>query len=279
MFAKRTNWNLTTNRYTQTLERLRGEGRKLLDLTVSNPTEAGLGYDTAAVLAALGHPEVMQYQPSAMGLLAARQAVAGYYAKKEPSLAIRAEQIILTTSTSEAYTWLLRLLCEAGDEILVAQPSYPLVEFLADLCDVKIVRYPLLYDHGWLIDLHALEAACTERTRAVLVGNPNNPTGNFVSSEERKALQQLCSKRGMALIADEVFLDFALGTEPGASLAGENEALTFVLSGISKVCGLPQMKLGWMIVGGPEAAYKQAMERLEVIADTYLSPAAPQQAA
>jgi alanine-synthesizing transaminase len=207
-------------------------------------------------------------------LLSAREAVAGYYAERGAS--VSPKQIILTTSTSEVYSFLFRLLCDPGDEVLVASPSYPLFDLLAGIQDVKLASYPLFYDHGWHIDLHALESAVTARTRAVLVVHPNNPTGSFVSEAERLALLKLCAKRELALIADEVFLDFV---QPGAaaeSFARDQElALTFTLSGLSKIAALPQLKLAWLVGGGPAEIRQQAMQRLEVIADTYLSVNAP----
>jgi alanine-synthesizing transaminase len=278
MFAKRTHWNLTPNRLSEALAAHRAAGKPLIDLTVSNPTECGLVYDAEAILRALRNPVALKYEPNAKGLTAARQAVTEYYAERGSK--VGSEDILLTTSTSEAYSYIFRTLCDPGDEILIPSPSYPLFDFLADIHDVKLVRYPLLYDHGWLTDFHALEQAITSRTRGVIVVHPNNPTGHFVKSAEMSKLNAICSARQLAIIADEVFLDFTLdaSTRP-ASFAANAGALTFTLSGLSKVSGLPQMKAAWLMIAGPEEMKREALSRLEVIADTYLSMSAPVQLA
>lgn len=277
MFARRTEWKLSPNDYTQTLERFRSSGRELLDLTASNPTNIGLHYDTERLLASLNNPGALEYEPLAKGLLSARQAVVSYYGKK--GIQLSPEQLFLTVSTSEAYSYAFRLLCDPGDEVLVPQPSYPLFEFLADLQDVKLAPYELIYDHGWQIDFHSLECAITNRTRGVLVVHPNNPTGSFVKQAEKTLLDRICTDRELAIIADEVFLDYSLGNGDELSFAGNRGALTFTLSGLSKISGLPQMKVAWMAVSGPEALAANAIARLEVIADTYLSMNAPLQCA
>jgi aspartate/methionine/tyrosine aminotransferase len=277
MFADRTNWNFKANRLSQALALHRASGKKLLDLTVSNPTECGFQYDAQAVLRALSNPDSLAYAPNPRGLAPARQAVAGYYTARGDTVA--AEDIFLTTSTSEAYSFAFRTLCNSGDELLIPEPSYPLFDFLADIQDVRLVRYPLIYDHGWQIDFHALERAITPRTRGVIVVHPNNPTGHFCKSQEITRLNQICSARQIALIADEVFLDFALAGSQPPSFAANSVALTFTLSGLSKIAGLPQMKVAWSVVGGPEKLKTQALMRLEVIADTYLSMNAPVQLA
>src|ERR1700691_1321706 len=211
------------------------------------------------------------------GLRCAREAVAGYYRKQHDD--IDPESIVLTTSTSEGYSYLFRLLCNVGDEILVPKPSYPLFEFLADLQDVKLVPYPLLYDHGWQIDFPSLYKAVNHRTRAVVVGPPNNPTGSFVADEERNLLNNFCREYKLSLIADEVFLDYAHDGVPRSTFAANRELLTFTLSGISKISGLPQMKLAWIVANGPAEVVSAALARMEVIADTYLSMNAPIQLA
>ena len=277
MFAKRTNWNLTPNRLSEALAAHRAAGKPLLDLTVSNPTESGFEYDGVAILDALRNPAALSYEPNPKGLESARRAVAGYYADRGEN--VSAEDIFLTTSTSEAYSYVFRTLCDPGDELLIPSPSYPLFDFLADIQDVSLVRYPLLYDHGWQIDFHALEQAITSRTRGVIVVNPNNPTGHFAKRTEIAKLNFICSARGIAIIADEVFLDFALCGDRPASFAANRGAPTFTLSGLSKICGLPQMKAAWVIAGGPEEWKREALARLEVIADTYLSLNAPVQLA
>jgi alanine-synthesizing transaminase len=218
MFSERTNWKLAQNRFTEALEQVRAGGAKILDLTVSNPTRVGLEYDSRAILAALSSPQALDYDPQAKGLLPARQAVAEYYRSEHGVHELDAEQIVLTTSTSEGYSFVFRLLCNAGDELLVPKPSYPLFEFLADLEDVKLVPYPLIYDHGWQMDFPSLEKAVTARTRGVVVVHPNNPTGSYVKAEEFGPLNALCRERGLALIVDEVFLDY--GLEVGTAAPG-----------------------------------------------------------
>src|SRR5467141_2648931 len=277
MFAKRTNWNMTPNRLSEALAAHRAAGKPFIDLTVSNPTECGFEYDSPAILDALRNPAALAYEPNPRGLESARRAVAGYYADREET--VSAEDIFLTTSTSEAYSYVFRTLCDPGDELLIPTPSYPLFDFLADIQDVSLVRYPLLYDHGWLIDFHALEQAITPRTRGVIVVHPNNPTGHFAKHGEIAKLNSICSAQELAIIADEVFLDFALDENRPASCAANRGAPTFTLSGLSKLSGLPQMKAAWLIAGGPQEWKSEALARLEVIADTYLSVNAPVQLA
>ncbi len=273
MFSRRTAWKLAANRLTEAQAELRRTGGKLFDLTVSNPTHAGFAYDEAAILRALNHTASLDYDPQPKGLPSARAAVAGYYRDRGDQ--VDADSLILTTSTSEGYSFLFRLLCDAGDEVLVPKPSYPLFEFLADLDDVKLAPYLLIYDHGWHIDLPSLHKAITERTRAVVVVHPNNPTGSFASTAERAALNGFCAEHELALIVDEVFLDYSHDGVERQSFIGNREALTFTLSGLSKISGLPQMKLAWIGVSGEHAG--EALDRLEVIADTYLSVNAPMQ--
>lgn len=277
MFADRTNWNLAPNRLSEALARHRAHSRLLIDLTASNPTACGFHYDAGAILQALQKPEALSYNPEPRGLASARAAVAGYY--RDHDIALSVEDIILTASTSEAYSFVFRALCNPGDEFLVPAPSYPLFEYLADIQDVKLLTYTLLYDHGWQLDFHAIEKAATPRTRGVIVVNPNNPTGNYIKRTELDALGGLCSARGMALVSDEVFLDFALETGLPCTFAANDRALTFTLSGLSKISGLPQMKTAWLIVSGPSQLKARALERLEVIADTYLSVNTPVQLA
>jgi alanine-synthesizing transaminase len=277
MFAKRTNWNLAPNRLSGALAAHRAAGKTLIDLTVSNPTECGFEYDGPAILNALGNPASLSYEPNPRGLESARRAVAGYYADGQENVSV--EDIFLTASTSEAYSYVFRTLCDPGDELLIPSPGYPLFDFLADLQDVRLLRYPLLYDHGWQIDFHALEQAITPRTRGVIVVNPNNPTGHFAKSAAMGRLNSICSAREMAIIADEVFLDFPIEANPPASFAGNCGAPTFTLSGLSKISGLPQMKAAWLLASGPQPWKSEALGRLEVIADTYLSLNAPVQLA
>jgi aspartate/methionine/tyrosine aminotransferase len=275
MFASRTNWNLTENRLTQAVAEHRRAGRALIDLTLSNPTEAGFSYDATAILSALQNPNSLHYEPASQGLLSAREAVANYYAEKKA--AVSPTDLFLTTSTSEAYSYLFRLLCNPGDEVLIPSPSYPLFDFLADLNDVALVRYPLVYDHGWQIDFASLERAITPRTRAAIVVHPNNPTGHYAKASEQSQLAALCAKNNLAIISDEVFLDFSLEGTTATTFAAQSSALTFSLSGLSKLCGLPQMKSAWIALSGPENLKQDARQRLEVIADSYLSMNAPVQ--
>jgi alanine-synthesizing transaminase len=283
MFASRTNWRLETNRLTRALKEHLRSGKELLDLTASNPTTCGLAYPEREILAALTDPRALVYRPESKGLLEAREAVAEYYVGRagfSGSVApVDPERVLLASGTSEAYSHIFRLLCEAGDEILAPAPSYPLFEFLADLADIRLVPYPLLYDHGWQIDFTSLCAALTPRSRAVLVVHPNNPTGSFVKPHEAAELGETCAAREMAIVADEVFLDYASGATPPHTFALSDTALTFTLSGLSKISLLPQMKLAWTVVSGPEAAVQTAVDRLEIIADTYLSPSTPVQLA
>jgi len=284
MFSSRTNWHLEPNRFAQALEAHRRSGRKLFDLTASNPTTCGFSYPQHEILAALADRRAFEYRPEAKGLPETRAAVSDYYRGRRgfsgaAGSDVDPGRIFLTSSTSEAYTYLFRLLCEAGDEILVPAPSYPLFEFLADLADVRLVSYPLLYDHGWQIDLPGLREAVTPRSRALLVVHPNNPTGSFVKPREAAELAALCARHNMAIVADEVFLDYGADATEAPTFAFEHVALTFTLSGLSKIVALPQMKLAWLVVSGPESLAQQAIDRLEVIADTYLSPSTPIQLA
>jgi alanine-synthesizing transaminase len=284
MFAERTNWSLTPNRLSQALARRRSRGERVLDLTASNPTVCGFEYEREAVLQALANPLALAYSPDPRGLDVARRAVAGYYAERGATPGV--DDILLATSTSEAYSWVFRTLCNPGDAVLIPAPSYPLFGFLADIADVRLVRYPLVYDHGWQMDMHALEEAVTPAARAVVVVHPNNPTGHYTSAREAERLSELCAAREMAVIADEVFFDFAIGEGTPSKIvsgprtfAANSAALTFTLGGLSKSCGLPQMKAAWLVVSGPERLKAEALARLEVIADTYLSPNAPVQLA
>ena len=279
MFSQRTNWPLAHNAFTRALEEVRASGQQILDLTVSNPTEAGVQPAPEAVLGALANPEVMRYNPQPRGLLGARKAVCRYYRESHGIFDLDPERLVLTTSTSEAYSYVFRLLCNPGDEILVPKPSYPLFEFLADLSDVKLVPYPLIYDHGWQIDFDSLYKAATPHTRAVIVVHPNNPTGSYASASETSALNVFCKDYNLALIVDEVFLDYAHDGAARPSFVANTSALTFTLSGISKISALPQMKLSWVVTSGPQQLVAQAGARMEIIADTFLSMNAPVQLA
>lgn len=277
MFSRRTDWNLAANRFTEAVRAVQKSGQTILDLTISNPTRAELSYDQKAILESLASAAALDYAPEAKGLLRAREAVSTYYAERGEQL--DPEHLVLTTSTSEGYSYVFRLLANPEDELLVPKPSYPLFEFLADLNDVKLVPYPLIYDHGWQIDLHSLSQAVTEKSRAILCVHPNNPTGSYVSAEERSKLNELCAQRKMGLVVDEVFLDYAYDGQQRRSFVNNTGALTFTLSGLSKISALPQMKLGWIAVSGSEEFATEALARLEVIADTYLSVGTPVQLA
>jgi aspartate/methionine/tyrosine aminotransferase len=279
MFSQRTNWQLTPNAVTRALDEARAAGGEILDLAVSNPTEAGVRPNAEIVLAALTNPDAMHYDPQPRGLLAARQAVCRYYRESHDVYDLEPESLILTTSTSEAYSYVFRLLCNPGDEVLVPKPSYPLFEFLADLADVKLVSYPLLYDYGWQIDFDSLYKVATARSRAVILVHPNNPTGSYVSSTETAALNRFCDDHNLALIVDEVFLDYAHDGAPRHSFVANADTLTFILSGVSKISALPQMKLAWVATGGPKEIVAAAGARLEIIADTFLSLNTPVQLA
>ena len=241
-----------------------------LDLTVSNPTTAGIEYDVASITGALSDPRLLVYEPAPFGLRSAREAVAR-------CSNVDADRVILTASTSEAYSFVFKLLCDPGDEVLAPRPSYPLFDFLAQLESVRLVHYRLFYDHGWHIDWHDLRQRVTNRTRAVIVVNPNNPTGSYL---KRGDLDQFAAL-GLPLISDEVFstYEFTEDAERVRSVAGEDRILTFALNGLSKLAGLPQLKLGWMMVNGPRTQRDDARARLEVIADTYLSVGTPVQVA
>lgn len=279
MFSRRTDWKLTPNPFTEAQREVSAAGRKVFDLTASNPARAGLHYDAEAILNSLKNPKAMDYDPQPKGLRSAREAVAAYYREQHGEFLIDPESLVLTTSTSEGYSYVFRLLSNPDDEVLVPKPSYPLFEFLADLQDVKLAPYPLLYDHGWQIDFPSLARAVTLRTRALVVVHPNNPTGSYVSSGERAQLNSFCREHGIALIVDEVFLDYPHDGAPRPSFVLNPDVLTFTLSGLSKISGLPQMKLAWVATSGAAPAVVAAMDRMEVIADTYLSMNAPIQLA
>jgi alanine-synthesizing transaminase len=277
MFSRRTDWKLTPNRFTEAVQEVRASDKEILDLTVSNPTRTGIAYDQPAILDSLRNLKSLDYDPQPKGLLAARQAVAEYYRERHEH--VDPEHLVLTTSTSEGYSYVFQLLANPGEEVLVPKPSYPLFDFLAELQDVKLVGYPLLYDHGWQMDWPSLESAVSDKTKAVVVVNPNNPTGSYVKAQERERLGEFCHKRELALVVDEVFLDYAHDGSHRASFLVNDRTLTFTLSGISKISALPQMKLAWIAVSGPQADVDVAVQRLEVIADTYLSLNAPVQLA
>ena len=278
MFSSRFHWDLRPNRLARALAEKRRAGARLLDLTESNPTRAGIDYPPE-ILAAFDDPAMLAYAPAPAGARRAREAVAAYYAARGER--VEPERILLTASTSEAYAYLFKLLADPGEHVLVPRPSYPLFEFLAAMESIEVRPYPLAYHGGWSIDLDALETAISPRTRAVALVHPNNPTGSYVKRFELESLARLGAGRGIAIVSDEVFSDYAFAPDPQrvATLAGFDECLGFAMSGLSKVAGLPQMKLGWIVVSGPPALRAEAMEKLEWIADTYLSVGTPVQCA
>jgi alanine-synthesizing transaminase len=274
--SSRTAWDLSANALAARVDALRASGRPHLDLAESNPTRVGLAWDPAELAAVLADRRVATYEPTPAGLPEAREAVAEYLAAR--GAPVDAGRILLTASTSEAYALLFKLLCDPGDEVLVPAPAYPLLDLLADLEAVRLVRYPLRDEGGWHLDLAALEAAIGPRTRAVIVVSPSNPTGSVHDAAELAALDRLCAANDLALLGDEVFADTAIGRCPSV-VAGRREALAFHLAGLSKICGLPQLKAAWIAAAGPEARVGPALARLEVVADAYLSVSGPAQLA
>jgi alanine-synthesizing transaminase len=268
-FSRRLPSELRPNKLTEILNEKRRRGARILDLTESNPTRAGIEYP-AGFLKSLATDEAARYDPEPFGLLAAREVIAREY--QAP-----VDRIVLTASTSEAWSWLFKLLCDPGDEVLVPRPSYPLFEYLAALESVQIRHYNLFYDHGWFIDFHTIAGAVNERTRAIVLVNPNNPTGHFLRRHELSELMSF----GLPILSDEVFRDYRLKPSPDSvgTLQNAGERLSFTLNGLSKTVGLPQMKLAWMIANGPDDEVREALARLEIIADTYLSAGTPVQCA
>jgi alanine-synthesizing transaminase len=265
-FSHRLPREQSVNSLSRLLSAKRREGAQVLDLTESNPTHAGIRYPTG-FLAALADERAARYEPEPFGLLPARECIAQEYGEQ-------VDRVILTASTSEAYSWLLKLLCDPGDEVLIPRPSYPLFDYLAALESVTVKHYGLFYDHGdkgWFIDFHTLEHSLTERTRAIVLVNPNNPTGHFIRRHELDRLVRLRQRHEIAIVSDEVFSDYLIDPAPDSVLTLRGVA-DFSLNGLSKLVGLPQMKLAWMIA-------KRPMPELEIIADTYLSLGTPVQMA
>jgi alanine-synthesizing transaminase len=270
MFSHRLPFHLARNPISDAIARRRAAGLPLLDLTESNPTRAGIVYPEAGILGGFQAPQSLIYDPSSNGLPRARAQVADLYG-------VAPERVVLTASSSEAYSWLFKLLCDPDDEILTPRPSYPLFEYLAALESVRIRQYPLRYDNGWFIDFDPLAASIHQRTRAIVVVSPNNPTGSYVKPWELDRLRQLCGTYNLALISDEVFFDYPFAPETLHSLTCVQDVLTFCLGGLSKMVGMPQMKLGWMIAGGPDAIREEALSRIDLIADNFLSVGTPVQ--
>jgi len=279
MFSHRTNWHRQPNRLAKLLDARRASGKPIYDLTVSNPTECGFTYPEQEILSALSHVKALQYHPDPRGSLSARQAVSEYYRAK--GIIVAPTNISLTASTSEAYSLMFKLLCNHGDSILVPKPSYPLFEYLAQVNDVHLQHYLLRYDHEWQIDIDSIRNAVTPQTKAIVLVNPHNPTGTFIKKDEYQQIVQITKAHQLALIVDEVFIDYPLCDDETrlGSTACESEVLTFTLNGISKMIGLPQMKLGWVVVSGESLVVSEAVERLEILCDTFLSVNTPVQVA
>jgi alanine-synthesizing transaminase len=275
VFSQRGNIDRRRNRLAIALQQARVNNRSILDLTVSNPIEAGFLFPPAELLAALKAPAALEYDPQPLGLVSARQAISRHMAGR--GLAIDPDRIIITASTSEAYGFVFKLLCDPGDEVLVPRPSYPLLEHLAGLESVRIVHYDLHYDGSWYLSAESIARSRSERTRALVLVNPNNPTGSYVKADEIERLADL----GLPLISDEVFFDYPLeeGSGTMSSALRCERALVFALFGLSKQAALPQMKLSWICGSGPGPQLGEAWERLELIADSYLSVATPVQVA
>lgn len=275
MFSSRTNWNLLPNKLSQLIEERRKQGHLILDLTESNPTKVGFDFNDVNILTPLQHKNNLIYEPDPKGLIDARVAVSGYY--KQHGINVNAENIILTSGSSEGYSFILRLIAEVNDEVLVPIPSYPLLSIISQLNDVVLKHYRLIYDGEWHIDFDSLESAITKKTKAILVIHPNNPTGSYIKRYEYKKLAEIADKYNLAIISDEVFLDYPIVDDGQRleSFARKNDVLTFTISGISKMLGLPQMKLGWIVVSGSHKHASVALSRLEMIADTYLSVSIP----
>ena len=261
------------------IEESKGAQGTLVDLTESNPTRCGFAYDEASITRSMAAGSAAPYAPDPRGLLAARQAVAAYYAER--GLPVEASSLVLTSGTSEGYGHLFTLLAEPGDEILVPVPGYPLLEILTGLASLRLVPYRQVYDEntGWSVDLERLRDSVSTRTRAVVVVSPNNPTGAFLKRNELSLIASVCRAHGLALIVDEVFSDFGVGQDERRvhSAVTHEGALTFVLNGLSKLSGLPQMKLAWIHASGPADLRGQALERLAFISDAYLSVGTPVQ--
>jgi len=277
VFSTRVPSDLTPNRLSAAIARLRDSRARFDDLTESNPTRVGIAYPSR-LLEALAQPSALSYAPEPFGLPSARDAVVGDFRRR--GMSVPRERVVLTASTSEAYSMLFKLLCNPGDEVLVPAPSYPLFEHLAALDSVRPRAYQLEYHGAWSLDIDGLRRATGERTRAVIVVSPNNPTGSYLKRAELDALEIHCRAHGLALVGDEVFAEYVLDAELArtSSVLAQRQALAFSLGGLSKGLGLPQLKLGWMVAAGPEELVRPALERLELICDTYLSVATPVQA-
>ena len=278
MFSRRAYWSLGPNRLTVAVEARRARGDDILDLTESNPTTAGLPYPLDALADILGRHARDRYHPSPLGLTSARVAVARHLSR--PGYEVEAADIVLTASTSEAYSFLFKLLTDPGDAVAIATPGYPLLEHLAALEHVQLRRFPLRFDRRWELDPSDLAAAADGRTRAIAVVHPNNPTGSYLTEGEQRELSAIALRIGATVISDEVFYDYRLAAiEAAPPMACRGEVLSFSLGGLSKSAGLPHLKLGWILAGGPVDSRRRAVDALEMIADNFLSVGTPVQEA
>ena len=279
MFSSRTDWNTTPNRLSGLAAEKHLRGESITDLTESNPTRCDFFYPSEEILSALTEPSIVSYQPEPRGLLSARKAITEYYAAQ--GIALTPEQIILTSSTSEAYSFLFKLLCNVGDEVVVPRPSYPLFEYLCQLNDITLRYYRLAYDGEWHIDFTSLQEQFSDRTRALVLVHPNNPTGSYLKQNEFDQTCSLASERHFSLIADEVFGSYNISPDVHCAniLTSQSFVPLFSLNGISKLLGLPQLKLSWIVVDGNLQQRDEALNRLDIIADTFLSVNTPVQVA
>ncbi len=277
--SRRLKWNTPLTPFSEAILQQRQQAGEPLDLTSSNPTAVGLAYPDREIASALSGISSLSYDPQPLGQWEAREAISAYY--RERGFAVGPDRIVVTASSSEAYSYLFKLLCDPGDEMLSPRPSYPLFEYLAALDSIRVQPYWLTYDGAWYADLDELDARITDRTRGIILVNPNNPTGNFLKPAEADRLCSLAGDRSLPLISDEVFMDYNLwgSTQPVLSLAGRSDVLSFSLSGLSKSAGMPQMKIGWIVINGPSDQVEAARHGLELIADTYLSVSSPCQLA
>jgi alanine-synthesizing transaminase len=281
MFSKRFNYNIEENKISKLLKQKKSAGIEVLDLTESNPTKVHLEYNELDILKSISHPDSMKYNPNPKGIQTAREAISNYY--KEKNVKVNENDIFLTSGTSEAYSFVLKLLTDPYDEILIPRPGYPLFSFIAEMESVKIQYYDLNYsdDGFWKFDFDSLKSSLTKKSKAIICINPNNPTGNYIKKDELSELISICKEYNLALICDEVFMDYEIEVDKKNifSFACNKDVLTFTLNGLSKICGLPQMKLSWIVVSGNRDKTEEAKSKLEIIADTYLSVGTPIQLA
>ena len=276
-YSQRLPWTTPTNPFSKLLAAKLVDGSPLLDLTISNPSRIDLQYPHQEIATAYGTIRDFTYRPEPFGSFEARGAIVRYYESR--GVQIHSKQVALTASTSEAYSLLFKLLCDPGDEILVPTPSYPLFDYLAALETVRVVPYRLFYDGRWSIDFDRLKTKLTPRTRAIVVVNPNNPTGSYLQRAEANSLLTLASRHHLPIISDEVFMDYSFGDPSSrpSTFAEFNSVLSFSLNGLSKTAGMPQLKLGWIVTNGPAHEQETALNRLEILLDTYLSVSNPVQ--